>query len=199
MGDLSKGTKNQSGATSRSARLRIQAGICPDQARNRNIVIFILTSHILYDPLISRASSMAVAPNAGRFQVVARAQKEGRRTMNNLDRLLEYLVVAVFVCVGCARIVSYRRRPKPLGAQRARLPFGLPYEWTIAVGVLEIAASLSLLMPFSFLRALVPIAVAFLALLTMSAAIYHARRHEPAIPNLALFLLVLLVSVGRWM
>jgi uncharacterized membrane protein HdeD (DUF308 family) len=120
--------------------------------------------------------------------------------MNNLDRLLEYLVVAVFVCVGCARIVSYRRRPKPLGAQAAGLPFGLPYGALVAIGVFQIVAALVLLVtPVSSFAALAPWAAAGLALVTLYGALYHMRRHETAVPNVTLFLLVLLVAVGRWM
>ncbi len=119
--------------------------------------------------------------------------------MNNLDRFLEYLVVAVFVCIGCARIVSYRRRPKPLGAQSAGLPFGLPYGALAAVGVFQIAAALVLVTPIAFLPAIAPWAAAGLALVTLYGALYHIRRHETAVPNVTLFLLVLLVAVGRWM
>lgn len=119
--------------------------------------------------------------------------------MNNLDRFIEYLVVAVFVCVGCARILSYRRRPKPLGAQSAGLPFGLPYGALVAVGVFQIAAALALVTPLSFMPAIAPWAAAGLALVTMYGALYHMRRHETAVPNLTLLLLVMLVTVGRWM
>jgi len=119
--------------------------------------------------------------------------------MNNLDRFLEYLVVAVFVCVGCARILSYRRRPKPLGAQSAGLPFGLPYWALLVVGVFQIAAALALVAPGATFAAVAPWAAAGLALVTLYGALFHMRRHETFVPNVTLFLLVLLVAVGRWM
>jgi len=120
--------------------------------------------------------------------------------MNSLDRFMEYLVAGVFLCVGLAKIWSYRRRPKPLGAQRASLPFGLPYVLVIAVGLFEVVAALALLTPYTFLphAMIVPLAIAGLALLTFSAAFYHMRRHESAVPNLVLFLLVMFVALGRW-
>ncbi len=119
--------------------------------------------------------------------------------MNNLDRSIEYLAAGVFVCVGCARIVKYRRRPKPLGAQSAGLPFGLPNASLVAVGVFQILAALAIVAPFSFSPAIAPAAAAGLAVVTLYGALYHMRRHESAVPNLTLFLLVLLVAVGRWM
>jgi VIT1/CCC1 family predicted Fe2+/Mn2+ transporter len=121
--------------------------------------------------------------------------------MNSLDRFMEYLVAGVFLCVGLAKIWSYRRRPKPLGAQRARLPFGLPHGLVVAVGLFEVVAALALLTPYSFLplAMIVPLAIAGLALLTWSAAFYHMRRHESPVPNLVLFLLVMFVAVARWM
>ena len=160
---------------------------------------FILTSHNLYVPFISEAPFYGRRTNSGRLQVAAMASRKGRRTMNNLDRFLEYLVVAVFVCVGCARILSYRRRPKPLGAQSAGLPFGLPYGFLVAVGVFQIAAALVLIMQFPSIAAIAPWAAAGLALVTLYGALYHMRRHETAVPNVTLFLLILLVAVGRWM
>jgi hypothetical protein len=120
--------------------------------------------------------------------------------MNSLDRFMEYVVAGVFLCVGIAKIWNFQRRPKPLGAQRARLPFGLPYGIVIAVGVFEVVAALALLTPYSFMPQVMiaPLAIAGLALLTGTAAFYHMRRHESAVPNLVLFLLVMFVAVARW-
>jgi len=109
-------------------------------------------------------------------------------------------VAGVFVCVGLAKILRYKRSPKALGAQPARLPFGLPYGCIVAVGLFEIAAAVALVMPAGFLpqAALTQVAVAGLALLTVTAAVYHARRRETMVPNVMLFLLVLFVVVVRW-
>lgn len=125
--------------------------------------------------------------------------KEGRWTVNSLDRFMEYVVAAVFLCVGCGRILSYKRRPKPLGAQSAGLPFGLPYGSLVAIGVFQIAAALALITPVSFFAAFAPWAAAGLVFVTLAGALYHMRRHESAVPNLTLFLLVMFVVVGRWM
>lgn len=119
--------------------------------------------------------------------------------MNSLDRLMEYLVAVVFLCVGLTRILSYRRRPKPVGAQSAGLPFGLPYWSLVAVGVFQIVAALALLTPLSFSPQIAPWAAAGLIFVTLTGALYHMRRDESAVPNLTLFLLVMFVVVGRWM
>ena len=121
--------------------------------------------------------------------------------MNNLDRFMVYFVAGVFLCVGLAKIWSYQHRPKPLGAQPARLPFGLPYGIVIAVGLIEVLAALALPTPYSFLPhvMIAPLAIAGLALLTWTAAFYSMRRHETAVPNLVLFLLVMFVALARWM
>jgi hypothetical protein len=119
--------------------------------------------------------------------------------MNSLDRFMEYVVAVVFVCVGCARIMSYRRRPKPLGAQSAGLPFGLPYGSLVAVGIFQIVAALVLVVPVSFFPAFAPWAAAGLVFVTLTGALYHMHRHESAVPNLTLFLLLMFVVVGRWM
>jgi len=111
------------------------------------VVIFILTLHNLYGPLISGAFSCTAA----HIDAYCR-EKRGRRrkaggTMNSLDRFMEYLVAGVFVCVGLRSIYSYKRRPRALGAREMSLPFGVPYWSVIAVGLFEIAAALALVMP----------------------------------------------------
>ena len=120
--------------------------------------------------------------------------------MSTWDQFVEYFVAAVFLCAGLAKILSYRRSPKAVGAQPARLPFGLPQGCIVAVGLFEVAASLALVLPTGFLpqAALTQVAVAGLALLTVTAGVYHARRRESMVPNVMLFLLVLFVAVVRW-
>jgi hypothetical protein len=141
--------------------------------------------------------------SAARIPVVlrprAKKKQKGGWTMNNLDRFMEYIVAGVFLFVGLAKVFSYRRRPKPLGAQSADLPFGLPYGIFLAVGLFQIVAALVLVTPLASFSAIAPWAVAGLLCLTLAGAMYHMRRDESAVPNFALFLLVMFVVVGRWM
>ena len=120
--------------------------------------------------------------------------------MNSLDRMMEFLVAGVFLCIGVGKILQYRRRPKALGAEQLRLPLGLPYGCIIVVGLFEIAAALVLVMPFGPWpqATLVRLAAAVLAFLSVAAGIYHVRRQESAAPAVALFLLTMFVFVGRW-
>lgn len=121
--------------------------------------------------------------------------------MSSLDGFMGYLVACVFLCVGFTKIVSYKRRPKSLGARPASLLFGLPYGCIVAVGLFEIVAALALVTPFGLLPqvTLAQLAAVGLALLTLAAAVYHARRHESAITDGTLFLLVMFVIVGHSM
>ena len=64
--------------------------------------------------------------------------------MTNLDLLMEFLLAAAFLWIGFAQILSYRRRPKALGADNRRLPLGLPYGVVVAIGIFEIVAALAL-------------------------------------------------------
>jgi hypothetical protein len=119
--------------------------------------------------------------------------------MTNLDRFMEFLVAGVFLCIGFRKILSYRRRPKPLGARHRNLPLGLPYGVMVAIGLFEVLLALALIAPIGqFPLASLPlVAASGLAFLTMAAGIYHLRRHETAVPSLALFLLALFVIVGH--
>ena len=118
--------------------------------------------------------------------------------MNYLDRFMEALVAIVFLCVGIMNIVSYKRRPRALGARQATLPFGLPNWAFVLVGLFEIVAATALVVPFGpFPPANVAlIAASGLAFLTLAAALFHMRRQETAVPSAVLFLLALFVIVG---
>jgi hypothetical protein len=118
--------------------------------------------------------------------------------MNSLDRFMEFLVAGVFLCVGLAQILSYRRRPRALGARHARHIFALPYWAIVAVGLFEIGAALALVAPFGPLppATLSLMAASGLAILTLGAAVYRVRRQETAVPSTALFLLALFVIVS---
>jgi uncharacterized membrane protein YphA (DoxX/SURF4 family) len=120
--------------------------------------------------------------------------------MSSLDRFMEYVTAAVFLCVGLNQLFTYRRRPKALGAAQTRLPFGLSHETMIAVGVFEVVAALALVVPFGPWppAARVALAAIALALLTVIAGIDHLRRHISVAPTAVLLLLTIFVLVGRW-
>jgi DoxX-like family len=120
--------------------------------------------------------------------------------MHILDRFMEFLVAGIFLCIGIAKIFSYRRQPKAPGVSGGHRSFGLPYPAAAAMGVFEIAAALILMFtPFGTLRGadLVQATAVLLALLTIGAGIYHLRRREALAPSIALFLLAVFVMIGR--
>jgi DoxX-like family len=137
--------------------------------------------------------------DSGRLQPRAKAEQKGRWAMNGLDRFMEYLVAGVFPCVVIGEIIRHKRRPRPLGAQSAGFPFGLSYGSLVAIGIFQIVAAWVLVAPLSSFSTIAPWAAAGLVFVTLGDAMYHMRRHESAVPNLILFLLVAFVVVGRWM
>jgi len=112
---------------------------------------------------------------------------------------MEFLLAGVFIVIGVWQILSFRRRPKPLGARHRSLPLGLPYGFVIAVGIIEIVAALGLVIPIGPIPAggLVLVAATGLAVLTLTAAIYRMRRQQSAVPSAMLFLMALFVILGH--
>lgn len=120
--------------------------------------------------------------------------------VNGLHWTAQILLAAVFLFAGFSEILSYRSRTKvPPGRPTLGFP-GLPYELAVAIGVVEIAGALALMVPIDLWPPdiLPRLAAAGLALLTIAGGVYHQRRRESAAPNVALFLLALFVIVGRW-
>jgi hypothetical protein len=182
--------------------LLIDAGIClPGKEGEKRINLYaisILTSHKLYGSLISGASSVTAHIQLGCTHT-GRQREKARPIMTNLDWFMEFLVAGVFVLLGIRKVMTFRRKPRALGARHSRLPFGLPHGSIAVVGLLEILAALALVAPAGPFppATLALIAAAALALLTTAAGIYHVHRRESAVPSVALFLLALFVIVGR--
>ena len=119
--------------------------------------------------------------------------------MNRLDWIAQILLASLFLIAGLSRILTLRRKTRAVqtapGWRTTEFPLGL--SWVIAF--LEIAGGLALVVPFYLWQPAIlsRLAAVGLALLTLSICIYRARRKEPAAPVVALFLLTLLVIVGR--
>jgi hypothetical protein len=120
-------------------------------------------------------------------------------TMTDLDGLMEFLLAGVFLWIGITQILSFRRRPKALGASNRRLPLGLPYGVVVALGIFEIIAALALVARIAPIPhpELALVAASGLAILTFSAALLNARRHRSPTPSLALFLMSVFVIVAH--
>lgn len=120
--------------------------------------------------------------------------------MSALNWIAQLLLAGVFLFDGFRRVFSFRRKAKPLAAGSG---FDSPDEsiqLTAVIAMTEIAGALAVLTPVDLWPpdVLPRIAAAGLALLAVGASIRHARRHESAAPNVAVFLLALFVIVARW-
>lgn len=125
--------------------------------------------------------------------------------MSSLDRFMEYLTAAIFLCVGLNEVLRYWRRPSARGAEQTRLPqtrlpFELPHKAMLTIGLLQIVAAMALVVPFGpWAQATrVGVAAITLALLTLIAGIDHLRRHISVAPAAVLLLLTIFILVGRW-
>ena len=113
--------------------------------------------------------------------------------MNSLDRAMEFLVAAIFLLVGVAKIFSYKRRAKSLVTTESRIFPQFPYWCVAAVGLLEMAAALALISPTT----LALMACALLAGTTGAACIFRHSRSESTAPTIVLLLLVVFVICER--
>ena len=120
--------------------------------------------------------------------------------MSSLDRFMEYLTAAIFLCVGLNEVLRYWRRPSARGAEQTRLPFELPHKAMLTIGLLQIVAAMALVVPFGpWAQATrVGVAAITLAVLTLIAGIDHLRRHISVAPAAVLLLLTIFILVGRW-
>jgi uncharacterized membrane protein YphA (DoxX/SURF4 family) len=121
--------------------------------------------------------------------------------MNGLEQIAQILLVGIFLFAGLSKIFAFQKEPQVQAGPNWRgngLPRGVAY----AIAVVEIAGALGLVVPLRFWQSdmLPRLAAAGLALLTLAIYFYYVRRKEPAAaPMMALFLLTLLVIVGRWL
>jgi uncharacterized membrane protein YphA (DoxX/SURF4 family) len=159
-----------------------------------------LTSCHLHGSITSGAIFTAAARTYALYRKwrEGRAKKEGK--MNSLDRIMEFVLAAVFLCVGLMKIFGYERRVDANGSGKVTGLLGFPYGCTIAVGIFEILAAVALMMPVTPISPaiLAPLAVVGLALTSLAAWVCRARRQQPADPAVVMFLLTLFVMVGIW-
>ena len=120
--------------------------------------------------------------------------------MNGLHWFAQLVLTGVFLFDGFGRFYSYRGRPDPSPARPGFRSIQLPYELAVVVALVEIAGALVLWVPSDLWAPdiLPRLGAGLLALLAAGGIVYHFRRQEPAAPNIALFLLALLVIMGRW-
>lgn len=120
--------------------------------------------------------------------------------MNGLEWFAQLILSGLFLVDGFIRIFAHRRQVKPFPHWPLFASIRLPFELAAAIGVVEIVCALALWVPAHLWPpdTLPRFAAAALALLAVAGGIYHMRRKEPSAHNLAMFLLALLVIIGRW-
>jgi len=148
------------------------------------------------EPLLISAFRFGVHPKQGHKKQARKA----RGKMNGLHWIAQILLAGVFFYIGCSKLFGYRRANRFLPAGLGFGSLGLSSELAVAVGIVEIAGALALVVPIDLWPpdVLPRLAAAGLALVAMTAAVYHMRRHESAAPSITLFLLALFVIVARW-
>jgi len=120
--------------------------------------------------------------------------------MSVLLWIAQILLAGFFLYAGFSKFLVRRHRAPVLATGPGFGLDAMPDHAAAAIAVLEITGALCLLLPVDLVPPqVVPrLAAAGLALLTVIASIYHARRHESATPSVVLFLLAIFVIVGRW-
>ena len=120
--------------------------------------------------------------------------------MNNLLWGVQILLAGVFLFTAAGKIFDYEQLVRVIEGRSRGQPIGISRWQAATVGVLEVIGSLALLIPARVDPAHVAVrsGAALLALIMVAAGLYHLRRRDPTAPPVVLFLLALLVIVGRW-
>ncbi len=117
--------------------------------------------------------------------------------MNGLEWVLSIVLAAVFFITGVVKVFRYEK-------SRDLLPWvkDVPRTLTQAIGVAEILGALGLILPVltGIYSWLTPVAAVGLALIMLSAAVFHVMRGERMEAGLNVLLLIMLVIVAyvRW-
>jgi len=116
------------------------------------------------------------------------------------------LWVAQIILAGACLYSGYRKTlvfKRQKNAQRILSEAGciaMPDELAAAIALLEIAGALILLVPVDLWapNVLLRLGAAAIAVLAIISSIYRARLQEHTTPNAVMFLLAVLVILGRW-
>jgi uncharacterized membrane protein len=117
--------------------------------------------------------------------------------MHGLEWVFSFVLAAVFFITGVFKVFLYDK-------SRDLLPWvkDVPRALTQAIGVAEILGALGLILPVitGVYAWLTPIAAVALALLMLSAAVFHLLRRETTEAGVNVLLLIMLVIVAyvRW-
>jgi uncharacterized membrane protein YphA (DoxX/SURF4 family) len=120
--------------------------------------------------------------------------------MNAVLWAVQLIMAGVFIFTGAGKVLAYDKLKQVVEARSKGKPIGMSRGLAAQVGILEIIGALGLILPMDLFppHLLMLSAAGCLALLMIFGGIYHIRRQDSAVPNVVLFLMALLVIVGRW-
>jgi hypothetical protein len=112
----------------------------------------------------------------------------------------QIILAGVFLFTGFGKIVAYNKLTNVVEARSKGKPIGVTHLHAAILGVAEIVWALGEIIPFhlEYPYLVVLVSSVCLAIVMMGATLYHIRRKESAAPSISLFLLAVLVIVGRW-
>jgi hypothetical protein len=120
--------------------------------------------------------------------------------MNNLLWGVQILLAGVFLFTAAGKLFDYQQLVRVIEGRSRGKPIGMSRLQVVLVGLAELAGAIGLLIPARInpSHLIVACSAAGLCLIMLGAAIYHLRRRDRATPPVVLFLLALLIIVGRW-
>ena len=116
----------------------------------------------------------------------------------NIDLwVVQVLLAVAFTAAGGMKVFAYEKYKE---RSEKNGPSGLNHGLVTFIGLSDLACALGIVLPMAVNVApwLSPAAAAGLATVMLLAVFYHVRRHEPPAAPAMLFLLALLVAVGRF-
>ena len=123
--------------------------------------------------------------------------KKGIHLMHGLEWVFSIVLTIAFLVAGANKVFRYEKSQKMFPWTK-----DVPRFLVQAIGVAEILCALGLVLPAALgtYAWLTPVAAVVLALLMLSAAMFHTLRHEKDEVILPVFLLILLAFVAyiRW-
>jgi|HubBroStandDraft_1064217.scaffolds.fasta_scaffold1044266_1 uncharacterized membrane protein YphA (DoxX/SURF4 family) len=121
--------------------------------------------------------------------------------MNVVLWIAQILLAGTFFFTGFSKLLAYDKLVRAVEARsRTHQKVAMTRAQAAVLGLLEIAGACCLLIPVDVIPPYVLLrgTAAVLAVMMVFAGIYNIRRQEPAAPSVVLFLLSLLIIVGRW-
>jgi uncharacterized membrane protein YphA (DoxX/SURF4 family) len=119
--------------------------------------------------------------------------------MNTVLWVAQLSLAGIFLYAGVMNLLAFQRHEVEPACGPSFQCIGVSSTVACAIGFAEILGAIGLIFPFSVLEPyfVAQVSAGALALLSLAACVYHARRKEHTSPIVGLFLLAIFVIVGR--